>query len=306
MINSPHPSTSSGCPELVEGQGTRRTQRPCWDLRPLGPRRFSFLLASLLAASCGAPLMKLPAGPGAPAPDIRDVMTEATAKCRAVSSLTVEVAVSGSIGGRRVRARLAAGLASPASARLEAFAFGQPIFIFVARASGATLLLTRGRRVLERGAPGEVLEAVAGVPLDAADLRTALLGCVVAPDLDSGRRLGDDWRIAAEVESEVYLRREARARPWRLVAVAYHPPAQPAWRAEYRDFVDDLPRAVRFVSDDPSRFDLRLTLSQLDLNVKLDAPAFEVTVPAGVDPITLDELRRQGPLAGSPPGNDGR
>ena len=261
----------------------------------------------MLAASCGASLMKLPAGPGAPAPDSRDAMTAATAKCRAVSSLTAEIGVSGSIGGRRVRARLLAGLASPASARLEAFAFGQPIFIFAARAADATLLLTRDRRVLEHGPPEQVFEAVAGMPLDAADLRLALLGCVVAPDSGSGRRLGDDWRMAVEGGHDLYLRREARSAPWRLVAVV-HRTAQPAWRAEYRDFVDDLPRTVRLVSSDPSRFDVRLALSQLEFNATLDPSAFTVNVPAGVDPITLEELRRQGPLAGAGPGpgdNDG-
>lgn len=263
--------------------------------------RFFVLVASLLTASCGAPLMRLPQGPGAPASDTRDVMAQATAKCRAVSSLTTEIGVSGSIGGRHVRARLVAGLAAPASARLEAFAFGQPIFIFAARAATATLLLTRDRRVLEHGMPAQVLEAIAGVPLDAADLRTALLGCVIAPDLDSGQLLGDDWRMAIEGGNDLYLRRAARSAPWRLVAVVHRAAARPTWRAEYRDFVDDLPRAVHLVSSDPSRFDLRLALSQVVLNPSLSIGVFDVSVPPGVEAITLDELRRQGPLSSAGP-----
>jgi len=292
----------------ISPQRTRRTQRTFDALRPRRPRRFAVLVASLLSASCGASLLKLPAGPGAPAPDTRDVLAEATATCRAVSSLTAEIGVSGSIGGRRVRARLVAGLASPASARLEAYALGQPIFIFAARAADATLLLTRDRRVLEHGRPEEVLEAIAGLPVDAADLRTALLGCPdgnVALDPDSGRRLGDDWRMAVEGLNDLYLQRKARSAPWRLVAVV-HRAGQPSWRAEYRNFVDDLPREVRLVSSDSSRFDVRLALSQVDLNPSLPGAAFQVTVPPGVDPITLDELRRQGPLSGAGPGNDGR
>lgn len=266
--------------------------------------RFFVLVALLLTASCGAPLMKLPEGPGAAASDIRDAMAQATAKCRAVSSLTTEIGVSGSIGGRRVRARLIAGVATPAAARLEAFAFGQPIFIFAARAANATLLLTRDRRVLEHGMPAQVLEAIAGVPLGAADLRTALLGCVLAPDPDSGDRLGDDWRMAVEGGNDLYLRRAARSAPWRLVAVV-HRGVRPPWRAEYRDFVDDLPRAVHLVSTDPSRFDLRLALSQVVLNPSLSIDAFDINVPPGVDAITLDELRRQGPLSTAGPGHDG-
>jgi hypothetical protein len=249
--------------------------------------------------------MKLPEGPGAPASDIRETLAEATARCRAVSSLTSEIGISGSIGGRRVRARLLAGLAAPASARLEAFAFGQPIFIFAARDSDATLLLTRDRRVLQRGAAADVLEAVAGVPLDAADLRVTLLGCAVAADTDTGRRLGDDWRMADEGGSEIYLHREARSTPWRLVAVV-HRAARPVWRAEYRNFVDGLPQAVHLVSSDSSRFDVTLALSQRALNVPLGPAAFEVTVPPGVEPITIEELRREGPLSNAGPRTDGR
>ena len=67
-----------------------------------------------------------------------------------------------------MRGRLLAGLAAPASARLEAVApFGPPVFIFVARDDEATLLLPRDRRVLEHGRPTAVLDAVAGVPMSA-------------------------------------------------------------------------------------------------------------------------------------------
>ena len=59
------------------------------------------------------------------------------------------------------------GVAAPASARLEAVApFGPPLFIFAATDDDATLLLPRDERVLEHGRPAEVLDAVAGVPLE--------------------------------------------------------------------------------------------------------------------------------------------
>ena len=46
------------------------------------------VLAALMASSCGTPLMRLPAGPGRPAPDVATAITEATSGCRAVSSIT--------------------------------------------------------------------------------------------------------------------------------------------------------------------------------------------------------------------------
>jgi hypothetical protein len=133
----------------------------------------------LLTASCGAPLMKLPAGPGAPAPDAVEAFTEATAACRGVRTLTAEIAASGKVDGQRFRVRLSTGVAAPGSARVEAVApFGPPIFILVADNDDATtLLLPRDDRVLRQGRSAEVLDAVAGVPISAADLRLVLTGC---------------------------------------------------------------------------------------------------------------------------------
>jgi len=258
-------------------------------------------LAGFLTAACGAPFLKLPTSPGTPASDVRAATAEATSACRAVSTFSAEIAVSGSVGGRRLRARLLAGLASPASARIEAFAFGQPVFTFVARGDDATLLLTRDRRLLEHGRPDAVLEAVAGVPLDAADLRVALLGCTSAPDLDRGRQIGEDWRVVEDGTTAIYLQRSPHTAPWRLVAATHRDPGRAPWRVEYKDFDRNLPRTVRLASIDTRQFDLRLALSQVDLNVTLEDAAFQITVPPGTDPMTLDELRRSGPLAGANP-----
>jgi hypothetical protein len=188
-------------------------------------------------------------------------------------------------------------LQSPASARLEAVApFGQPLFVFVARGNDATLLLPNDDRVLEHGRPGAVLEALTGVPLDAGDLRLAMTGCASGGDASRGQQLGDDWRLVPNGEVLIYLHREKRAPPWRLVAVVHREAGRPEWRAEYRDFDDGLPRTVHLVSVEKNRFNLRLALAQVETNAQLPAEAFQVRVPASADPITLDELRRAGPL----------
>ena len=260
--------------------------------------RAGVIVAALATASCGARLMKLPSGPGAPAPDSLDAFLEATTACRAVVSVVAEVAASGSAGGRRLRGRLHIGLQSPASARLEAVApFGQPIFIYVARGNDATLLLPGDNRVLENGRPDAVLEAVTGVPVDAADLRGALTGCPTdAADMSAGEQLGNDWRLIPHGSDLFYLRRDEASAPWRVVAVVHRPPGQPEWRAEYRDFEDGLPRTVHLASSDRNRFNLRLAMSQVEINGPLTAEAFQVRVPASADPISLEELRRAGPL----------
>ena len=261
----------------------------------------AIVLVALISASCGAALMKLPSGPATPAPDAAAALTDATAACRAVSTITAEIGVSGSVGGRGLRARLTAGLASPASVRLSGGAVRQPLFFFVARGNDATLLLPRDGRVLEHGRPEAVLEAITAVPLDAAALRVVLTGCTSAPDLASARQVGDDWRVVPDGPREVYLHREARGAPWRLVAVVNREADATTWRGEYRDFsnagaVNGLPQTVRLASVGSNRFDLRLALSQVAINETLDAAAFTVQIPAGTAPITLAELKDSGPL----------
>src|SRR6185436_10702890 len=127
-------------------------------------RGCAFIVLVAGTPSCGAPMMKLPSGPDAPAPDAADALTQATAACRAIRTLTAEVAAGGKAAGSRFRGRLSVGVAAPASARIEAVApFGPPVFIFTATDDDATLLLPRDDRALEHGRPAEVLNAVAGV-----------------------------------------------------------------------------------------------------------------------------------------------
>jgi hypothetical protein len=263
-------------------------------------------LVALLASACGGSVMKLPEASGGPAADAGSALSQATAACRAVSSITAEVAVSGAVGGRRMRGRLLTGLASPASARLEAPApFGQPVFIFAATGNDATLLLPRARRVLERGPADAVLEAVTGVSMTPAKLRTTVTGCADEDTAEGGISAGSGW-IVIPGPQRLYLRRLRPADPWRLVAAVQQDAAGVEWRAEYADFIDGLPRSIRLASVDGHRFNLRLAMSQVETNVPLEADAFRVQIPAGADPITLDELRQSGPLAETASGSNGR
>jgi outer membrane lipoprotein-sorting protein len=259
-------------------------------------------VAGLGTASCGASLMNLPAGPGAPAADAREALSQATDVCRTITTFSAEASVSGSAGGRSLRARLNIGLQAPDSTRLEAIGpFARPVFTLATRGDSGTLLLHDDNRILEDGRPAALLEALTGVPLGAADLREALTGCA-SSDASTGeaRQLGDDWRTLQNGATTIYLHRQPRTGPWQLVAAVHRPSDRPEWRAEYRDFANGLPQRIRLVSIQPDRFDLRLSMSGIELNAPLPAAAFEVKVPPGAQPITLDELRRAGPLRDEP------
>ncbi|MGC4080966.1 MAG: hypothetical protein QM736_02325 [Vicinamibacterales bacterium] len=203
-------------------------------------------LAAVMAASCGAPLMKLPSGPGEPASDGAAALAQATATCQTISTISAEVGVSGSVAGSRVRGRLLTGLASPDSLYMEAPApFGAPVFVLGASQGDATLVLPRDRRVLEHGRPEDVLAAVTGVPLTPADLKATLTGCIArADDAGEARAVGANWRVL-DGDERRYLRRENASSPWRLVSVVRT--GTDGWRADYSAFSGDLP------ADNPSR-----------------------------------------------------
>lgn len=253
----------------------------------------------LTSAACAPKLLKLPSGPGEPAADVREALTEATSTCHGVTALSAEIGVSGSVGGERLRGRLLAALAAPASVRLEAVApFGPPVFILVAQGAAATLLLPRDERVLEHESPRAVIEALTGVPADASDLRTLLTGCTTAADRETGRKVGDDWRIVDDGPTQVYLHRAGPSVPWQIAATVRTGAGGSGgfeWRAEYREHVNGLPRSVRVVSGDAKRFDLQLALSQLEVNTPLESNVFRVQIPRPARPITLEELQHARP-----------
>jgi outer membrane lipoprotein-sorting protein len=267
-----------------------------------GVRRAAACLA-VLCVSCGAPaLMKLPSGSGAPVSDVNEALAEATAACEQVRTLSAEVAVTGTLRGRKVRGRLLVGFSAPASARIEAVApFGPPLFFFAAVNDEGTLLLPRDDRYLTRAPAAALLEAVAGVPFGPADLKFIMSGCGADNrSVVAGQAFGTDWRrVETQGMTELFLHHDTA---WRLVA-AVRLGANPV-RVEYGDFESNLPRSVRLAEVRPagaSGSDLRLTLSQVEINGALDADVFRVQVPGSATPITLDELRRSGPLGTPPP-----
>ena len=258
--------------------------------------RGAILCLALGVSACAPRLTKLPSGQGTPATDLAQALVDATAACHQVQSLTAEIAVSGSIGGQRARVRLIAGFA-PAAGRIEAVApFGAPLFIFAASGTDGTLFFPRDNRVVEHGRPAELLEAVAGVPLAAADLLPTMTGCAAPEPLGSPLALGDNWRTASGGGgARIYLHRDTPSAPWRLVTVFNSGQGvQWSWRADYDAFQNGLPTVIRFVSADRNRFNIQLTLSQIETNVQLGPEAFRVDVPRDAERITIDDLRRSG------------
>jgi hypothetical protein len=250
-----------------------------------------------LAGACAPALRTLPSGAGTPATDGARLFDEATRTCRDVRVLTADVAVSGHVGAGKVRGHLLAGVAAPDSLRLEGAApFGPPVFVLVAEHGRGTLLLPRASRVLRDAQPAAIVDALAGVTLSPSGLLAILSGCGAPEAPVTGvQAYGGDWvRADQQGGAAVYVHREQNG--WRIVSALLPQPDDKTLRVDYTDFSEGRPDAIRLIA--PSS-DLRLQLSQVDINTTLPARAFTIDVPAAAEPITLDELRQSGLLGGA-------
>ncbi len=250
---------------------------------------FSIFLFTIGLTACGQPRVTLPGGTGTPAPDFAAAYAQARAACDGVRVMQAELGLSGRAAGQRMRGRVLAGLV-PGALRLEGVApFGAPVFILVADGVRGTLLLSRERRVVADAPPEEILDALVGIRLGPDDLRALLAGCVrAASDATGARAYGPDWlAVDPAAGGTIYLRRAGNA--WRIVAGRYG-----GLEIDYAAFQGDRPSQVVLRGPDLS---LALALSQVEVNGDLPRDQLvALTIPDGVAPLSLEQLRRAGPL----------
>jgi len=203
--------------------------------------------------------------------------------------MQAELGLSGRAAGQRMRGRVLGGFV-PGALRLEGVApFGGPVFILVADGARGTLLLSRDRRVVRDAPPEEILDALIGLRLTADDLRAMLSGCVKATaEASSARAYGSDW-MAVELTSggTIYLNRVNGG--WRIAAGRYG-----GLEIDYPAFAGTHPSQITLRGADVS---LGLAVSQVEVNG--DLPRDELVllkIPENVTPLSIDELRKAGPL----------
>lgn len=244
---------------------------------------------AVTAAACGRKAPTFPTGTGSPFPDFSTAYEQATATCRDTKTMTASMALSGKAGRTKLRGRIDAGFAAPAKMRLEGRApFGRPVFVLTADGGRATLVLPRDERVLTDAPPEQVVEALAGIALTPDTLRTIVAGCGVSTDPPSAGQLYGGGQAAVTLGAgTAYLRRAGSS--WHVAGGTRGP-----LTVFYGDFRDGRPTTVRLRTG--AAADLTLRLSQVEINAPLDSKAFEPTPPDRAVPLTLDELRRAGPL----------
>jgi hypothetical protein len=256
-----------------------------------GRLRLALLAAAAMAVvSCAARLPPRPSGSPTASSDAVAIFEQATSHCAGLRTLTLELGLSGRAGDEKLRGKVITGLQRGGAARLEGVApFGAPVFILAARAEQATLLLPRDRRVLTSTSVSSVIERLTGLPLSADDLRQVLSACVGAGEAIEGRQWSGGWRAVSAPEGRtIFLRQGSNG--WQVTAVDGG-----GWRADYSEVLNGFPRHLRLRSAD-GRVDLGAAVQQLEVNAGIDDAAFDVAIPPGTEPMTLDELRSVAPL----------
>jgi outer membrane lipoprotein-sorting protein len=251
--------------------------------------------AFCLVAACAPRPPLLPTGTGAPFPDFATAYQQATSSCRGVKTLTASIALSGKAGKTKVRGRVDGGFAAPARVRLEGIApFGKPVFVLVADAARGTLVLPREDRVLRDAPPDQIVEALAGVRVGPDALRSIVAGCGFGDGVPGPGVLLDDGASAPLAEGKVYLRRNGTT--WELLGAT-----RDALLVLYSGYASGRPATIRLIAGTQGAptADLTLRLSDVEINTTLDPKTFEIDLPAHPVPVTLEELRRAGPLGGS-------
>ncbi|MEX2270498.1 MAG: hypothetical protein WD690_03445 [Vicinamibacterales bacterium] len=251
-----------------------------------------FLLATA-AGACAPKRFSIPTNPGVPVGDHATAWAAAAGSCLGVRTLTAELALSGRAGDTRMRGRVQAGFEAPGRIRLEGVApFGQPVFILAGDGAQATLLLPRDERVVTAPGAAEILEALAGVRLDADALRAVLTGCVFSDPPTGATGHGGIARFAF-AGGAVYV--ERRSNVSRIVAGETQ-----SFLIEYPDAFagSAFPRRVRIsrgaaVGD---AVDITIAMSQIETNIDLPVAAFTIDIPPGTRPMTIADLRAAGPL----------
>jgi hypothetical protein len=245
------------------------------------------------ASACASRLYTPPAGPGAPFPEAAAAWTSLTERCRGVQRYVAEISVTGWVGATRegVGSTLHGALTREDDIYLEVRVLSSIALQMAGRAGQAVFLLPRDQRVL-RAASRDIVQAMTGLNWGPRDLLNVLSGCVNdAPEAVIGERFDARASIDLGGGSRAWVRQVGGA--WQLEAAA-----RDGLLVEYLARESTFPSMVRVTTTASGITPLALTfrLGKIQANIDLEPRTFELDVPAGFAPMSLEDIRVTRPL----------
>jgi hypothetical protein len=254
------------------------------------------LLLGVMGAACAGviPPVLVPTGAIEPASDAVSAWEQATAPCRGLMTYSAELHLNGRVGAadQRVGGTLRSALSKSNEVYLALDEpIGPPGFVLSGSGDRATLVMPRDTRVLVAPA-ADIIEALTGLRIEPRELMAVLSGCVVSGGAaGSGGRSGD-LRDVTIGSGRLWLQHLADG--WRPTAGT-----RPGLLIQYRTFAAAWPSEIGIASSSdaavPLQFRVRAGQVIVD-SPRITSATFVPRPPADATPLTLDELRRMGPL----------
>jgi outer membrane biogenesis lipoprotein LolB len=240
---------------------------------------------------CAAHVFVPPTGPTVPFPGAAAAWRQATHACAGALTYAAAMGVHGRAGDQRLSGTIVGLVTAADQIRLEYHApIGPPGFVLGGDAAQATLVLPRDKRVLTAPAD-QIVEAITGLRLGPRALLAILSGCVSQRrDLVDAARYGDQPEVRT-ADARVFLR--SRDDHWEVMAGVVN-----GLILQYDRFEGAWPSQVR-IRTEPGRapaVSLTVDLSQINVNVPRPPATFGVSVGPDYTPLSLEQLRRAGPL----------
>lgn len=248
------------------------------------------LVALLFAGACAAARYTPPTGPGEPAPDAATAWSAATSACESVQGLVFRVSLSGRVGERRIPrgGRFDGAATSDGRMLLEVSALGSQRLVLAGDSTAAVLWLRESGGRVVRARLEELLEALTGFRLAAADWLALLTGCVTTDRaMGGGAAFGARRRIDTASATIVLEPFEGRWRSrWARVGTL---------SVEYSKYDGAWPRELRLETDGVEGPPSNITVTVRERRVNPPAAefdrAFAYQPPPGATPMTLEDLR---------------
>jgi hypothetical protein len=251
-----------------------------WRLRALS----SIVLAGVVVSGCGSRFYRPPDGAGLPATDGAAALADASKHCGAVATFQAAMRLS---GRGLPNLNVQTGVTSAGQLLLRVGATAAPDIWLAGTADRATLLLREDNRVV-RARAEEIVDALIGTRLDPEQFLAMLTGCLARDRSITTATSYEQTRRITTPDATLFLEQTKGA--WRIVAGTFG-----NTRVDYRPLTSSFPTRVRVRTTlvDGREMGFTLDVQESIPDKPIEDRYFELEVPSGAVPMSVDELRQR-------------